>query len=157
MSKYSELKKKYDATIRECDRLVNEHYDLKVEYIELKKKYDVLEHEKKWSTFPPLQEYCDGLEKKLSEKAIQYTILAGKYDDLVYNRFEDEYRNRPSTRCNCCPVPIKDETIWETMYGGGMAAERIAHWDTSNWECIMNSIANIHCCCMRCKKEQDDD
>jgi len=60
-------------------------------------------------------------------------------------------------RCKCCPVPIKDETIWETMYGSGMAAERIAHWNTSNWECIMNSIANIHCCCMRCEKEQDDD
>ena len=116
MSKYSELKKKYDATIRECDRLVNEHYDLSVEYSELKKKYDVLEHEKKWSTFPPLQEYCDGLEKKLSEKAIQYTILAGKYDDLVYNRFEDEYRNRPSTRCNCCPVHKKDDTqLWGTQ------------------------------------------
>ena len=125
-------------------------------YSELEKKYDELEERHYQHVFDSATEYVR-LSRKNMWQEKKFDELKNKYNDLVANRFEHEYRNRPSTRCNCYIPPKRDETIWETMYGSGMAAERIAHWNTSNWECIMNSIANIHCCCMRCEKEQDDD
>ena len=40
----------------------------------------------------------------------KYRDLEINYNKLVADRFEHEYRNRPSMRCNCCPVHKKDDT-----------------------------------------------
>ena len=85
-----------------------------------------------------LQETIDGLTKNNTSFVETYhklkkekRDLIDKYNKLVSNRFEHEYRNRPSMRCKCCPVPIKDDT---PKSGHNLAATKIWNFSTETWD-----------------------
>ena len=111
MSKYSELKKKYD---------------------ELKKKYDEMkqweEYEKR--TKEPIFQF---LHDKYSYLERKHNRLLDKYNAMLSNRFEHEYRNRPSTRCKCCLVHKKDDTQ-KSEHDFGVT--RIWNFSTETWDPI---------------------
>jgi len=96
MSKYSQ----YNDLLEKHNKLLDSYSESVQECVRLEKKYVELEH--RWATDPIMRRYLT-LKKEFDDLEINY-------NKLVADRFEHEYRNRPSMRCNCCPVHKKDDT-----------------------------------------------
>ena len=123
MSKYSELEKKYVEVRREYIKLSGEYSILEKKYAEMK-LWEEYEKRTKEPIFQFLHDKYSYLERK-------YKRLLDKYNAMIADRFEYEYRNRPITRCNCCLVPIKDDTPKSEH---DFAATKIWNFSTETWD-----------------------